>query len=101
MGQSDDMATFTQPPGPVCDTAQRALGSLQGTRDVTQLGANEGLQFLVSQLGCCGEGQEEVRCCILFILTIKNRADIRKWFNLRSQGIRELEQSPVVPGRAQ
>lgn len=80
-GWSDDVATFTQPPGPVRGTAWRALRSLQGTRDVTQLGVNEALQLLVSQLDRCGEGQEEVGCCILFILTVKHRAGIRKWFN--------------------
>lgn len=74
-GQSDNVATFAQPPGPVCGTAW------WGTRDVTQLGTNESLQLLVSQLSCCGKGQEEVGCCILFILTVKNRAGIRKWFN--------------------
>lgn len=80
-GWSDDVATFAQPPGPVHGTAWRALRSPQGTRDVTQLGVNEALQLLVSQLDRCGEGQEEVGCCILFILTVKDRAGIRKWFN--------------------
>lgn len=77
VGWSDNVAAFAQPPGPVCGTARRALGPL----DVTQLSANEALQLLVSQLGRCGEGQEEVGCCILFILTVRDRAGIRKWFN--------------------
>lgn len=75
------MATFTQPPGPEHGTARCALGSLQGIGDVTQLGADEALQPLVSQLSRSGEGQEEVGCCILFILTVKDRAGIRKRFN--------------------
>lgn len=80
-GQSDDAAAFAQPPGPVCSTAWCALGPPRGTGDVTQLGADEALQLLVFQLGRCGEGQEEVGCCVLFILTIKDRTGIRKWFN--------------------
>jgi len=52
-----------------------------GTKNVTQLGVNEALQLLISQLCRCGEGQEEVGCCILFILTIRDRAGVRKWFN--------------------
>lgn len=80
-GRSDDVAAFTQPSGPVRGTARCALGPPQGAGDVTQLGANEALQVLVSQLGRCGEGQEEVRCCILFILTVKDRAGVRSWFN--------------------
>lgn len=81
MGWSDDVAAFAQPSGPVRGTARCALGPPQGTGDVTQLGANDALQVLVSQLGCCSEGQEEVGCCILFILTIKDRAGVRNWFN--------------------
>lgn len=80
-GRSDNVASFAQPPGPVRGTAWCALRSLRVPGDVTQLGANEALQLLVSQLGRCGEGQEEVGCCILFILTVKDRAGIRKWFN--------------------
>jgi len=81
VGRSDDMATFAQPPGPICGTAQCALMPPGGTKNVTQLGVNEALQLLISQLCRCGEGQEEVGCCILFILTIRDRAGVRKWFN--------------------
>lgn len=81
VGWSDDVTAFTQPPGPERGTGWCALEPLWGARDVTQLGTNAALQLLVSQLGRCSEGQEEVGCCILFILTVKDRAGIRKWFN--------------------
>lgn len=66
---SHHVATFAQPPGPLRGTAWRALRSPWGSGDGTQLGTEQGLQLLVSQLGGCGEGQQEVGGCILFILS--------------------------------
>jgi len=71
--RSDNVASFTQPPGPVRGTARHVHGSPRGSGDVGQLGTNEALQLRISQLGGCSEGQEEIGCCVLFILTVKNR----------------------------